>query len=142
VELALIAPIMVLLVLGVLDLARAYQLSIRLENAAREGAAFAQVYPNDATCGPSGSIRGQVEAEEPGLSATPGFDVDIFGQNAADEWVELSGCSGTVAGPGERVKVEVRATYGILTPIVANVVGNSIVLEGAAEVRVQGQVRS
>ncbi len=140
-ELALIAPVMVLLVLGVLDLARGYQMNIRLESAAREGAAFAQVYPNDATCGPSGSIRGQAEAEEPGLSASPDFDVDAFGQDASGNWVELVGCSGDVASSGERVRVEVRARFDILTPIVANVVGNSITLEGAAEVRVQGQVR-
>lgn len=141
-ELALIAPVMVLLVLGVLDLGRAYQMNIRLENAAREGAAFAQVYPNDATCGPSGSILGQVEAEEPGLSASPDFDVEILGQDDDGDWVELTGCTGTDGAAGERVRVRVRTRYDIVTPIVANVVGNSITLEGDAEVRVQGQVRS
>ncbi len=141
VELALIAPVMVLLVMGVLDLGRAYRMNIRLENAAREGAAFAQVYPNDVTCGPSGNIRGQVEREEPSLKATPAFTVVVEGQDAGGTFTPMSGCTGTVASAGERVRVRVSARYDIMTPLVAQAVGGSLTLTGDAEVRVQGQVR-
>jgi hypothetical protein len=141
VELALIAPVMAILVFGVLDLSRAYRMNIRLENAAREGAAFAQVYPNDVSCGPSGSIVGQVEAEDPGLDDLPGYEVVVLGQDDDGDWVAMSGCTGTVSSAGERVRVEVSVRYDIVTPLVAQAVGNAITLTGAAEVRVQGQVR-
>lgn len=139
-ELALIAPVMVLLVMGVLDLGRAYRMNIRLENAAREGAAFAQIFPNDVSCGAGGSIRDRVEIEEPALSSTPGWTIRVLGQDATDTFVPMDGCTGTTASPGERVRVEVEARFDIMTPLVANVVGNSITLQGHAEVRVQGQV--
>jgi hypothetical protein len=136
VELALIAPVMAILVFGVLD-----RMNIRLENAAREGAAFAQVYPNDVTCGPSGSIVGQVAAEDPGLDALPDYDVIVRGQDDDGDWVVMDGCNGSVSSAGERVRVEVSVRYDIVTPLVAQAVGNAITLTGAAEVRVQGQVR-
>lgn len=141
VELALIAPVMVVLVMGVLDLGRAYRLNIRLENAAREGAAFAQVYPNDVTCGSAGSIHGHVEAEEPALKSTPGFQIVVLGQGAGGAFTPMTGCTGSVATPGERVRVNVSARYDIVTPLVAQAVGGSLTLVGSAEVRVQGQVR-
>jgi len=137
VELALIAPVLVLLVFGVIDLARAYQLNIRAENAAREGAAYAQVRPNDKDCSTVVDIRDRVLAEEAGLAAREGFRLDVFGQDDSDAWVEITGCNGTVAQAGERVRVDVTLTHRILTPIVANVVGQTIDLTGSAEVRVQ-----
>lgn len=142
VELALISPVMVLLTFGVLDLSRAYRMNIRLENAAREGASFAQMHPNHVTCGSYGNIRDQIVAEEIGVSGSPDFVFEVLGQDASKAWVPLTGCSGTEAVPGERVRVEVRARYDVRTPIVANAVGGSITLEGEAEVRVQGRVGS
>ncbi len=141
-ELALLAPVMVILVMGVLDLGRAYRMNIRLENAAREGAAFAQVYPNDVASCPSGdSILGQVEREEPALKASPAFTIVVEGQGAGGTFTPMSGCAGTVATAGERVRVRVSARYDIMTPLVSQAVGTSLTLTGDAEVRVQGQVR-
>lgn len=137
-ELALIAPVMVLLVMGVLDLGRAYQMDIRLENAAREGAAFAQLHPNDAFCESGSDIEARVVAEEPGVSATPGFSVRVFGENSSGDMVEVTGCDGEVVVSGGRVSVDVSATYTIMTPLVASAVGSSIDLTRSAEVRVQG----
>lgn len=141
-ELALIAPVMVLLVMGVLDLGRAYRMNIRLENAAREGAAFAQIFPNDVSCGADGSIEDRVEIEEQALASTPGWVIRVLGQDATGTFVPMTGCAGTTASPGERVRVEVDARFDIMTPLVASVVGKSITLQGHAEVRVQGQVTS
>jgi Flp pilus assembly protein TadG len=141
VELALISPIMVLLVFGVLDLGRAYRMNIQLENAAREGAAFAQIFPNNVSCGADPDIEDRVRAEEPALASAPDFEIEVLGQDDTDAFVPMSGCSGTTASPGERVRVEVRARYDIMTPLVANAVGRSLELTGHAEVRVQGQVQ-
>lgn len=142
VELALIAPVMAILVFGVLDLSRAYRMNIRLENAAREGAAFAQIFPNQVSCGAAPDIEDRVRAEEPALASTTGFAIEVLGQDATDAFVPMTGCTGTEASPGERVRVEVRAQFDIMTPLVASVVGSSLTLEGHAEVRVQGQVTS
>lgn len=138
-ELALIAPVMVLLVMGVLDLGRAYRLQIRLENAAREGAALAQLHPENLVCASRPDIQSRLMAEEPGLSATPGFTWDVYGENSAGDMVRLDKvCGGEVVASGGRVRVDVAAQYQITTPLVANAVGSSIGISGSAEARVQG----
>lgn len=141
VELALIAPVMVLLVLGVLDLGRAYQLHIQLENAASEGAGHAQLYPHDVECPAKRDIVDRVVAEQAGVSGRPGFGVRVRGQNSSGAYVDLTGCGGTTVRGGARVRVDVWADYQIVTPLVANVVGDQVRLTGSSEVRVQGVTR-
>lgn len=139
VELALILPVMALLVMGVLDLGRGYQLDIRLENAAREGAAFAQIYPNNVTCGDAGNIRARAIAEENVLQTMPGFDVEVHRRNTDGTWSELpDGCSGSLAKAGDRIRVQVHADFDVVTPIVERVVGSTIAMSRSADVRVQG----
>ena len=46
VELALLLPVLLIILLGLLDLGRAYYVSVALEDMAAEGAAFAAVQPN------------------------------------------------------------------------------------------------
>lgn len=139
VELALIAPVMVLLVFGVLDLARGYKMQIRLENAAREGAAFAQVQPNRVDgCANGQDIVSRVHAEDEGLALMP-IDVVVLTEDSLGAAVEpVSGCTGTHGLPGKRQRVEVSAAFDVLTPIVERVVGDTIIITGAAEVEVQG----
>ena len=138
VELALILPVLSLLVFGVVDLGRAYQLHLRAEGAAREGISFAQIHPNDVVCTGAPDIVTRVSAEEAGLAERPGFGVAVSGQADGGAFVALEGCGGTVAGPGDRVRVEVTLGYDVLTPVVQRVVGRTIHLTGAAEARVQG----
>lgn len=138
-ELALIAPVMVLLVFGVLDLGRAYRLDIQLENAAREGAAFAQLLPNNAFCAdPKLDVETRVLAEEPGLDDLPGFDIEVFGENSDGVVVQVDDCGAKRVGRGDRVRVDVSASYEITTPLVAAVVGSSLQMTRSAEIRVQG----
>lgn len=136
VELALIAPVMVLLVFGVIDLARGYRLQIQAENAAREGAAYAQVRPNDVDCASHPDIRERALAEESSLSSNPGFHLAVWGQNGGS-WQKITGCGGSVAEAKERVRVDVTVRFDVMTPIVERVVGGTIDLTGSAEVRVQ-----
>jgi FtsP/CotA-like multicopper oxidase with cupredoxin domain len=138
IELALVFPVMALIVFGVLDLGRGYQLHLRAEAAAREGVAFAQIHPNHVVCADGPDIVASVSAEEEGLAQRPGFDVEVLAQDDSGAWVEISGCDGDGAQPGERVRVEVTVTYDVLTPIVERVVGATIDLTGDAEARVQG----
>lgn len=145
VELAFIIPIVALLVLGTIDIARAYRLNIRLEGAAREGAAFLQIYPNDVTC--SGvDVRDRVAREDPDLPTDAGYDVTVHHRNGSggfdeydlsDDLCQSEG-STPVVSSGDRVRVDVSATFDVLTPMISYLVGDSIGLTGSAEVVAQG----
>lgn len=133
--------------MGTVDLARAWRLNIRLEGAAREGAAFIQIYPNDVTCtGPNNDVRDRVALEDPDLPGDDGYAVTVLWDHDDDDatdFVEYDVCdsetpTGTVS-PGDRVRVDVHATFDLITPLVANVVGSSIDMTGSAEVVAQGQ---
>ncbi len=135
VEFAVLAPVMVLIVMGVVDLARGYQMQIRLENAAREGAAYAERYPNDVSCAAANDITDRVIAED-GVNTLPEFQVAVFAEDAGGTMtVPLTGCGGTTADSGDRVLVEVSGRFDILTPLVAQAVGGSIDITGSAEVK-------
>ena len=136
-ELALIAPLMVLIVMGVLDLGRAYRMQIRLESAAREGSAYAVLYPGDVTCTTRPGISGRVRGED-GVGSLPDFAMTVLRENAGgDVVVPYTGCGVTGFERGDRIRVETVATMAITTPLVARVVGSSIRLSGSAEVEVQ-----
>jgi Flp pilus assembly protein TadG len=138
VEFAILAPVMLLLVMGVIDLARGYQMQIRLENAAREGAAYAQLYPNRVVCDPGADIEDRVTAEQDG-SSLKNFDVTVLAEDAGgDLTVPVTGCNGTAADGSDRVRVEATATFEVLTPLVARAVGGEILITGSAEIEVQG----
>lgn len=66
VEFALIAPVLILLLVGILDLGRAMNASITLANAAREGSYYAALHP---TAAPS-AIRDAVRARVVPLDAS------------------------------------------------------------------------
>ncbi|GIX10925.1 TadE/TadG family type IV pilus assembly protein [Elioraea sp.] len=76
-EFAVIAPVMVLLLAGLVDLAGALQQTIRLESAARAGAQYAMSFPSDtagitaATTSALGSADGTVSVV-PAYCACPG----------------------------------------------------------------------
>ena len=49
VELAVLFPLLMMLLMGLLDLGRAYYIMIALRDAAEEGATYAAIHPNDQT---------------------------------------------------------------------------------------------
>ena len=126
---------MAMLVFGVVDLSRGYQLHIRAENAAREGAAFAQIYPTDVTCGDFGNITARAMSEDLEMAGT----VRVFGEDAGgDLTVPITGCGSDTVVSGERVLVEVSASFDVITPMIEDIVGSEIQLTGAAEIEAQG----
>lgn len=139
VELALIAPVMVLLVFGVLDLGRAYRMDIRLENAAREGAVYAQLHPNRVDCGSTtDDITSRVLAEDAGISSMPGRTISVHAEDLSGVWSPVTGCGDAAGAGGRSQRVAVSAQFEVLTPIVASVVGDTIRITGSADVEVQG----
>lgn len=139
VELALIAPVMVLLVFGVLDLSRAYRMQIRLEGAASAGAAYAQVQPNRVDCGStSDDITSRVLAEDEGIASMPGQVTRVFAEDASGVLVPVTGCDDAEGTAGRHQRVEATARFEVLTPVVDRVVGKAIDITGSADVEVQG----
>lgn len=132
VEFALVLPLLALLVLGTVDLGRAFRLRTRLENAAREGSAYAQWYPNRVRCADHDDVESRVAAED---ASSSGYEVEVRSAGSV-----VTGCAapGGGIGPGASVTVEVRSGFDVVTPLVGAVVGDRIVVRGRSDVVVQG----
>ena len=127
---------MLFIVMGVLDLSLGYRTQIRLENAAREGAAFGQLYPNMVSGCAGDDITDRVLAEEPGLSSMPDFQIRVLSEDVnGDLVVPVTGCGATTVEG--RLLVEVTGTFDVTTPMVERATGD-ITLTGGAQVEVQG----
>ncbi len=94
VELALVLFLLVLLVVGIADVGRAFNSYMVIVNASREGARYASRFPHD-----NGGITGAVRAEAANSSVPPG-DIGIVVDN-------LGGKSGQ--------EISVTATYDFPT---------------------------
>ena len=72
-ELALVLPFLVFVIFGVLDLGRVYFSTITLISAAREGARYLSVYPDDVGAAYAGTIQTAIrEAGDSGLVLSSG----------------------------------------------------------------------
>lgn len=121
VEVALTFPILVMLLLGLLDLGRAYYALVVLNDAAAEGAAYAATHQTE------GDIIGRVRAAE----ATSLVPMDDTAAVDVDVWPEGEALQSIAIGSG----VTVTATYQmpIFTPFVNGLVGSgSLTLRGSA----------
>jgi len=101
VETAVIVPFLLLLALGVMDLARAYLDAAMVQEAAQEGAVFASIRPGE----PDMAVRRAEEAIA---------DIDFTG-------------SITVTCPAnDQVTVTVTHRFRLLTPFIGSIFGESI----------------
>ena len=66
-EFALVLPIMVLILIGLIDLGRAFFVVITLENSAREGSRYGSLYPSDLAGAKAAAVS---EANGSGLKLT------------------------------------------------------------------------
>ena len=147
VELALVLPFLALLVLGTIDLGRAFRLGTRLENSAREGAAFAQFHPTkvDSGCEGTSNVVDRARAEDDALPVLPGYSVTVFKRDPSSGALlppaGYTAC-GTVTSvslaPGDEVVVRVQASFSPLTPLVSRLTGTPITLTAREQVVVQG----
>jgi Flp pilus assembly protein TadG len=130
VEFALIFPVFILLLFGILDLGRAIYAYNTVGQAAREGARVAivnqietspdcsQDRPIQNPLTPHWSIKACAAKSAVSLGVQPG---DVSVSYAAPPGVSLS-CSPTVA-VGCIVSVTVDYTYNAITPVIGNIVG-------------------
>jgi Flp pilus assembly protein TadG len=118
VELALALPLLLLLVLGTLDLGRAVYIHTSLVNAARDGARFGSVDPQNTAC----------------IQATAARNVSMASLGAGDVTVTRPG----TLDLGQPITVSVRSVYRPLSPLVASIVdSSSLTLRAAATMQIR-----
>ncbi len=117
--------------LGTVDFARAYQLQIKLRNAAREGVAFGQYYPDNATTACAGTGSSQTILERATLADSsvtiPAANVTITDKNG-----NTVTCASTFS-PGDTITVKVTGTFTPLTPFVSSLAGASALTVSATQ---------
>jgi hypothetical protein len=117
VELALILPVIVMLSFGTLDMGLAVFTSNALANAARDGARFASVDPNNTACIAS------VAAQRSSLARLSASDVEI----------DLD-----AATLGQPVTVSVQSRYEPITPLIEELIGDDhLTLRASATMRIR-----
>ncbi len=117
-EFALVAPIFFLIVFGVLDLGRVvYQYNL-IANSAREGARLAIIQSNT-----NAQVTDRVVASSANLIAAGN--------------VAISGTRTCTAGPCGTVTVSVQRTFVPVTPLIGNIVGNSLTLTASSTMVVE-----
>ncbi len=111
VELALILPILLLIVLGLVEFGRALFIYTVVSNAAREGARYGIVHPKD-----EAGIRDAVYER---LILVPSDTVEI---DISYDLCETSPCDVDNITEGQtRVVVDVRADFSMITPVISRI---------------------
>lgn len=124
VEFALIVPLFAIMLFGVIDFGLAFDASIAISNAAREGARLGATQPN------ATAINTRVRAVAGGLNNSR-LTITITCKTSTG-----GACPGGLAGATRGGSVVVRVNYGypMLTPIAF---GTLIPLQSTAEMRVE-----
>jgi Flp pilus assembly protein TadG len=117
VEFALIVPILLLIVMGILDFGRVFYTYEALANAAREGARFCALHPGDAN-GTKARVAGELGGRvTPDLAAT-------------------SCPSASTVAAGDPVSVSASATVDLITPLMGSLVGDPVTITASATMSV------
>jgi uncharacterized membrane protein len=105
VEMALVMPILLLLVLGIIDVGRLVSTQVAVQDAAQEGALYAAFAPSSYSV-----VRDRVKtaADEFGLAAN---DIQVTCPEGSD---------------GDRIDVTVGYDFDLLTPLVEQLFGDTI----------------
>lgn len=109
-ELALVAPLLLLLFMGAIDVGRLLFASVALEEATQEGALYAAYNP-----APSGPIQTRVTSSS-SADEVAGATVSVV-------------CT-TAPAPGT-VAVSAYYDYPLITPFISDILGNTVRIRGA-----------
>lgn len=138
VEFALVFPLLAVLLLGMVDLGRAYSLQNRLRNAAREGALYLQTHPLQQVEGAT-LCADPDNAEDHALSElSAAADSEDSGYTVAFSPSTACGIASTSLEPGDMVTVTVSAQFELITPLIGQIVGSPIQIDESVEVVIQG----
>jgi Flp pilus assembly protein TadG len=121
VEFALLLPLLLLILFGILDLGRLFHAAITITNAAREGARYGIEHPAD-----TGDIEAAVQAEAAGTG------IDLTDTAISD--IAVSCPDGGACSSGLPLRVDVAYTLQLIVP---GILGRSEVLvESYAEMMI------
>ncbi len=109
-ELALVAPLLFILALGIVDLGRALSLKIAVSDAAQEGLNYASYEPDD----PTGTVQRV-------LFNTPDADLDTAKISVT-----------CLTEPAEHVAVEVDYQLELMTPFIGEMLGGTLDISASA----------
>jgi len=139
-----VLPFLAMLIFGTVDLGRAFSMRNELSNAAREGARFAQFFPQQVIDDPStasdcykpNSITFAAKNEQATVSNPYTVTVTRLDTNTV---IPSNTCIDppTIA-PGTHVRVKVSAPFTILTPLLVPLTGKTVMMSRTVEVVVQG----
>jgi len=129
VEFALICPVFVMMVMGVVDLGRVFYTYEALANASREGARYCALHAHDLyASNQSSATSSRVLDEVNGTVANVSVFGSAVGQPACD----------TAISSGSLVTVSAQATFTPITPIIANLFpGGTITITASASMMMQ-----
>jgi PKD repeat protein len=134
VEFAIVLPVMLLLLLMAIDFGRLFFSYVQINNAAREGAAYAAANPTDLS-GITTYARQETDAQSQrgeGTLAVSAACADPSG--VAIACVDATGG----AGAGNRITVTVKEPFSFLTPLINTVFGNNLDMSASATAAVLG----
>lgn len=117
VEFAIVLPILLLLVMGILQFGMMLNSYLTIENAAREGARTGIIGSSDS------------EIQNLIISTSPNLD-------PAKLKVTITP-SGAVRKPGDTLTVKVTYNYELIVPIISNLFNDVVVLNGQTSMRVE-----
>lgn len=132
VEFAIVVPILLLLVIGIIDFGRAYFSWVIITNGAREGARVAAVG------GDQTAVQDRVTSAVSGLSRVdpPLDDCSLLPAGSEQEWcVETANLLGD---PGEEAMVRVQYNFRFLVPGLANLTAGVFQLTAESTMRLEG----
>ncbi len=139
--------LLITIVFASLDYGRLARVQNQLSNAAREGAAIAELTPYRVNRGCQGgaNVLDRVDRQDPNLSGggtAPGYTVTVSKRLPGGGLQAYTGCttatSGLTVSPGDRVVVKVTRDITIHSPVAAAVIGDTATLSRQVEVVVQG----
>ena len=118
VELALILPLLLIILAGVLDLGRMYYAYVMVTDAAAEGAAYAIVNPPDNPTDPADTNAAKIRARA--LSASGG----LVEEDGAVE-IHCPTCPNTMSG--DSITVTVTYDFSVMTPFINVLVPDGVI---------------
>jgi Flp pilus assembly protein TadG len=139
VETAIIISVLAVFVFGVVDFGRVYNLGNRLSGAAQEGAAYAQYNPRAVSgCTGGADITSRAAGSDTGLVSDADLTVSVA-KVISGGMTAITGCNaGATVSPGDRIRVTVTHHFEVYTPLVAQIVGSSLIISRTEEVVFQG----
>jgi Flp pilus assembly pilin Flp len=142
VEFALVLPLFVLLMLGIIDFGRYFFVQHTVQFATREGTRLALVggtlpNPDGTPMSRVASIIRKIE-ESAGLANLSGLEISVFpitGYSDPTGWENRQ----DAGGPGQFMRVRTRYTYQFLTPFIGDFFSNGVnIIQASSTYRNEG----